>query len=173
MSDNTYLLVLRLLHIGCGVMWAGTVIFLAFFVDPAIEASGPQGAKVMQQLLKTNRFPIVIMILAIVTVVAGVLLIWKVSDGLQSAWLASENGKVLTGGAVMAIAAFIIGFIINRPAGARIAKIGKEIALTGTPPTESQLGEIKRLGRKLAIATKIMAFLLILAIVGMSAFRYI
>ena len=79
MSDQTYLLILRLLHIGCGTMWAGTVIFVAFFLDPAVKSSGPDGTRFMQQLVKTNRFPIVIMLLALITVLAGSLLIWKVS----------------------------------------------------------------------------------------------
>jgi hypothetical protein len=43
MSDQTYLLILRLLHIGCGISWAGTVIFVAFFIDPAVKSSGPDG----------------------------------------------------------------------------------------------------------------------------------
>ncbi len=134
MNDNSYLLILRLLHIGCGIFWAGGAIFLALFVDPAMKASGPEGIKVMQQLVKTNRFPVVMMFLAIITVVAGVLLIWKVSAGLQSEWLSSKNGIVLTSGGVLAIIAFLIGFSINRPSGMKIAKIGKEIAAAEESP---------------------------------------
>src|SRR3954471_21083953 len=54
MSDQTYLLILRLLHIGCGITWAGTVIFVAFFLDPAVKSVGPDGTRFMQQLVKTN-----------------------------------------------------------------------------------------------------------------------
>jgi uncharacterized membrane protein len=170
MSDQTYLLILRLLHIGCGIMWAGTVIFVAFFIDPAVKSSGPDGVKFMQQLVKTNRFPIVIMLLAIITVLAGCLLIWRVSGGLQTVWLSTTNGKVLTTGAVLAIIGFLIGMTVNRPASFKIAKIGKAIA--GGPPTPSQLTELNQLGKRLSIASRIIAFLLIIAIVSMSVFRY-
>jgi uncharacterized membrane protein len=173
MSDQTYLLILRLLHIGCGVMWAGTVIFVAFFIDPAVKSSGPEGIRFMQQLVKTNRFPIVIMLLAIITVLAGSLLIWRISGGLQTAWLSSTNGKVLTTGGVLAIIAFLIGMTVNRPASFKIAKIGKAIASAGGPPTPVQLAELNGLGKRLSIASRIIAFLLIFAIVGMSIFRYI
>ena len=173
MNDNSYLLILRLLHIGCGIFWAGGAIFLAFFVDPAMKASGPEGIKVMQQLVKTNRFPVVMMFLAIITVVAGVLLIWKVSAGLQSEWLSSKNGIVLTSGGVLAIIAFVIGFSINRPSGMKIAKIGKEIAAAGGKPTHSQIEQLNMLGRRLGVASKFIATLLIFAIVGMSIFRYL
>src|SRR6185436_9212815 len=86
MSDQTYLLVLRLLHIGCGIFWSGTAIYLAFFNEPAVRALGADGTKFMQQLVRTNRFPVMILLSALITVVAGALLIWKLSGGLQSQW---------------------------------------------------------------------------------------
>ena len=173
MSDQTYLLLLRLLHIGCGISWAGTVIFVAFFLDPAVKSAGPDGVKFMQQLAKTNRFPIVIMLLAIITVLAGVLLIWKVSGGLQAVWLSTRNGQVLTAGGILAIIAFLIGFAINRPVGFKIASIGKAVATAGGPPTQAELQELAMLAKRLSTASRIIAFLLILAIVGMSIFRYV
>jgi len=172
MSDQTYLLILRLLHIGCGVTWAGTVVFVAFFLDPAVKSAGPDGVKFMQQLVKTNRFPVVIMLLPIITVLAGCLLIWRVSGGLQTLWLSTTNGKVLTTGAVLAIIGFLIGMTVNRPASFKIAKIGKAIASAGGPPTTAQLTELNQLGKRLSIASRIIAFLLIIAIVSMSVFRY-
>jgi uncharacterized membrane protein len=173
MSDHNYLLLLRLLHIGCGISWAGTVIFVAFFIDPAVKSSGPDGVRFMQQLVKTNRFPIVIMLFAMITVLAGILLIWKISGGLQTAWLSSKNGLVLTSGGVLAIIAFLIGFTISRPISFKIAKIGKAIASAGGPPTPAQLAELSMLGKRLSTASRIIAFLLIFAIVGMSIFRYV
>jgi len=173
MNDQTYLLILRLLHIGCGISWAGTVIFVAFFLDPAVKAAGPDGVKFMQELAKTNRFPIVIMILAMITVLAGVLLIWKVSGGLEAVWLSTTNGQVLTAGGVLAIIAFLIGFSINRPVSFKMAKIGQAIASAGGPPTPAQLQELAMLAKRLSTASRIIAFLLIFAIVGMSIFRYI
>jgi len=173
MNDQTYLLILRLLHIGCGITWAGTVIFVAFFLDPAVKSSGPDGTRFMQQLVKTNRFPIVIMLLAIITVLAGSLLIWKVSGGLQTIWLSTKNGKVLTTGGVLAIIAFLIGMTVNRPATIKIAKIGKAVASAGGPPTTVQIAELTMLGKRLSTASRIVAFLLIFTIVGMSIFRYV
>jgi predicted lysophospholipase L1 biosynthesis ABC-type transport system permease subunit len=154
-------------------MWAGTVIFIAFFLDPAVKSSGPDGTRFMQQLVKTNRFPIVIMLFAIITVLAGSLLIWKVSGGLQSIWLSTKNGQVLTTGGILAIIAFLIGMTVNRPATVKIAKIGKAVATAGGPPTPAQLAELGMLRKRLSSASKIVAFLLIFVIVGMSIFRYV
>lgn len=173
MSDHLYLIILRLLHIGCGIGWAGGTIYLAFFVEPAVRSSGPEGAKFMQQLMRTNRFPIVIMLMAIITVLAGSLLIWKMSAGLQTAWIMSENGMVLTVGALLAISAFLIGFFVSRPASFRMEKIAKAIAISGGVPTPAQKEELIILRNKLGVAGRIIALLLIIAIVGMSIFRYV
>ena len=119
MSDNTYILILRLLHIGFGIFWAGSVFFFALFVAPSAKASGPEGAKFMQQLAKTN-YPVIIMIAAMITILAGILLIGKLSGGFQSVWFSTPYARVLTTGSAMGIIAFIIGFSVNRPAAARI-----------------------------------------------------
>ena len=172
MSDQTYLLILRLLHIGCGIFWAGAAIYLAFFIDPAVHALGSDGTKFMQQLVRTNRFPVVMLFSALITVVAGALLIWKLSGGLQSQWLSTKYGMVLTTGGALAIIAFLIGFSVNRPAGMRMAKIGKAVATAGGPPTISQIEELKMLGKRISVAGRVIAILLIFAVVGMSVFRY-
>jgi len=172
MSGQTYLLVLRLLHIGCGIFWAGTAIYLAFFNEPAVRALGPDGTKFMQQLVRTNRFPVVILLSALITVVAGALLIWKLSGGLQSQWLSTRYGMVLTAGGTLAIIAFLIGFSISRPAGTRMAKIGKAMAVAGGPPTAAQIQDLQMLGKRINVAGRVIAILLIFAVIGMSVFRY-
>jgi hypothetical protein len=172
MSDQAYLLILRLLHIGCGIFWAGTAIYVAFFVEPAVTALGNDGTKFMQQLVKTNRFPVVMLLVALITVTAGILLIWRLSGGLQTQWLSTRYGTVLTTGGVLAIIAFIIGFLVARPASMRMAKIGKAITVAGGPPTPAQIEELKLLGKRLSIAGRVIAILLIFAVIGMSVFRY-
>jgi uncharacterized membrane protein len=172
MSDQNYLLILRLLHILCGIFWAGATIYLAFFIDPAVKALGTDGTKFMQQLAKTNRFPVVMLLAPLITVVAGVLLIWKLSGGLQAQWLSTKYGTVLSAGGVFAIIAFIIGFSVSRPASMRIAKIGKAVAAAGGAPTSPQMEELLALGKKIGIASRVIAVLLILAVIGMSTFRY-
>ena len=172
MNDQNIILVLRLLHIVCGVFWAGSVFHFALFLIPAAKASGPEGVKFMQQLGKTG-YPIVIMIAAMITILTGVLLIWKLSEGFHSAWFHSPYSKVLTAGSGMAIIAFIIGFTVNRPAGMRMNKISDAIAKTRGAPTNEQLQELLALRNKLFTATKYIAFLLVLAVISMSICRYV
>lgn len=121
MSDQTYIIILRLLHIVFGILWAGSVLFFTLFIMPALKASGPDGVKFMQNLGETG-YPVAAMVSGLVTIIAGFLLIWKLSGGFQPEWFNSWYARTLTIGGGMALIAFIIGFTVNRPAAARIIK---------------------------------------------------
>ena len=172
MTDQTYMLILRVLHIGFGVFWAGSAIFFALYVMPSLKAAGPDGMKFMQALGRSG-YPIAAMISAIITIVAGFLLIWKLSGGFQSEWFGSWYARTLTSGGGLALIAFIIGFTINRPSAARINKIGQQIAAQGGTPTQEQVGEMMALRKRIFSATNYIAVLLALAILSMSIFRYV
>src|SRR5215471_1652912 len=113
MSDQTIILILRVFHIACGVFWAGSIFYFALFIIPAVKKSGPEGTKFMQQLGKTG-YPVAMMIAAMIVILCGILLIWKLSGGFEPAWFHSNYAKVLTGGSGLAIIAFIIGLTVNR-----------------------------------------------------------
>ncbi len=172
MSDQTYILILRLLHIVFGIFWAGSILFFTLFIMPALKASGPDGVKFMQNLGKSG-YPIAAMISAIITIVAGFLLLWRISGGFQPEWFHSWYSRTLTIGGTMALVAFIIGVSVNRPCAARINKISQAIAQQGAPPTPDQQKELMMLRAKIFKASKYMAVLITIAIIGMSVFRYI
>ena len=116
MDDQDIILILRLFHITFGVFWAGSVFNFALFIAPAIKASGPEGGKFMHQLGKSS-YPIVVVVSALITILTGVLLIWKLSAGFESAWFRSGYARVLTAGSGLAFIAFIIGVAVSHAAG--------------------------------------------------------
>lgn len=172
MSDQTYMLILRLLHIFFGIFWAGSILFFTLFIMPALKASGRDGVRFMQNLGKSG-YPIAAMISAIVTIVAGFLLIWKLSGGFQPEWFHSWYSRTLTTGGGMAFIAFLIGFTVNRPAAARVNKLSQAIAKQAAPPTPEQQKELMLLRTKIFNGSKYMAILVTIAIIGMSIFRYV
>jgi uncharacterized membrane protein len=172
MSDQTYMLILRILHIGFGIFWAGSVFSFVLFIAKAVKASGPEGGKFMQQLGKTG-YPIAVMITAIISILAGILLIAKLSAGFQAAWFTTTYAHILTTGGVLAVIAFIIGFTVNRPAADRINAISSAIAKSGGPPTPEQIQELAALRKKLFTASNIIAVLLAFVVLAMSIFRYV
>ena len=172
MDDQKIILILRLLHITFGVFWVGSVLTFALYIRPAVIASGPEGSKFMQQFAKTS-YPVVIVISSLITIISGLLLIWKLSNGFQSAWFHSAYSKVLTSGSGLAIIAFIIGFTVNRPTADRITKISDAIARSGAPPTNEQLNELLALRNRIFTATGYIAVLLTLTVISMAICRYV
>ena len=124
----TYLIILRLLHIVCGVFWAGATLYLAGFVIPAVKALGPDGGKFMQQLARTNKLPVVMNVTGTVTVVAGILLIARLSGTFQWEWFTSAHGMLLTIGGTLGLLAFLVGILVSLPTILKINTIGGAIA---------------------------------------------
>ena len=172
MDDQKIILALRLLHISFGVLWAGSVLNFALFIAPAIKASGPDGAKFMLQLGKTS-YPIVILVSAMITILSGILLIGKLSNGFEPAWFHSSYARVLTAGSGLAFIAFIIDFTVNRPATMRVNKIGDAVAKSGAAPTNEQMNQLMSLRKRIFTATNYIAVLLTLSVISMSICRYV
>lgn len=168
---NEYLFFLRLVHIVAGVIWAGAAIMLGFFVLPAINTSGPEGGKVMQQIVATNKYPLVMNVVSGLTVISGILLIWHFSGGFKIPWIISVHGGVLVLGGLAAIVAYFLGYFFNRPCGLRMAQIRKEIA--GGKPTEKQIAEINAIRKKVSASSLYIGALLLLSVATMAVARYL
>ena len=167
------MIVLRIVHILAGVFWVGAFLFTFFLLQPSVAELGPDGGKVMTHLVQRKRMPIVIMIAALLTIVAGVLLYWRVSDGFNPDWITSAPGLTFTVGALAAIAALAVGFTASKPAGNRMGALGQEIATSGGPPSEEQMAEMQSLGQRLKTVGWVNLVLLTIAVVAMAAARYL
>ncbi|HUS21471.1 MAG TPA: hypothetical protein VMZ66_05595, partial [Aeromicrobium sp.] len=110
MSDPV-MLVLRLLHIGAGVLWVGAAWSFHFFVIPALRIAGGETEKrVLDIALRQRKLSTVILSATLVAVGAGAtMLVIDISRyGLQT-WFNSGFGIGITIGATAAIIAFILG----------------------------------------------------------------
>ncbi len=167
-----YLILLRLVHVVSAIFWAGSVMYLALFILPAVRALGPDGGKFMQQLSNTNKMPTVMTIAGTLTVLAGLLLIERLSGGFEGAWFGTPHGIVISTGATLAIIAYCIGIFVNRPTVEGIAAIGKATAEKGGPPSPEQMAELQKLRAKLFSAINMTAYLVLGAAIAMSIARY-
>lgn len=170
---DLYIVVLRLFHIFGGVFWAGGTFFLIGLLTPAVKASGPEGGKVMQNLLGPARMSILMGLAATLTALSGILLYIQVSNGFQVGWLVTGRGLVLTVGAVAGLTAWLIGALVVGRTGMRMSALGKEISAAGGPPSPDKLAELQMLQERQTTWGSITALLLALALVGMSAAEYV
>lgn len=112
----------RLLHILCGVVWVGTVLFTASLLLPSLRAAGLAAGSVMAELGKRRKMPLIMMIIALVTIASGIWLMVLVSGGAVGPWMRTGPGQTFALGGALAIVAFVVGFAVNIPTANRVAE---------------------------------------------------
>jgi uncharacterized membrane protein len=173
MDSLSYLTVLRFIHIVTGVFWAGAVFYLAWFIIPAVKASGAEGGKFMQQLAKTNNLPTVMTAVSILTILSGIFLLWKLSAGFQLEWINSRHGWLVSAGSLVAMIAFVEGLLVTRPNAIGMNKLSQEIAAGGQVRTEEQFRRMTIYRNNITKAAKHAAILLALSVMFMSLVHYL
>jgi len=170
---NTAALLLRLVHIVCGVYWAGTLMFLATLLQPSVTDAGPEGGKVTQALMR-RRFLEIVPVMAVLTILSGVELLRRISGGFSAEWLGTTAGMTLSTGALSSLIAFTIGISVLRPAAKREGPLAQQAQqLAEGPERDAALAEVQRLRRRMAVGGRWVAALLLIAVVGMASFRYV
>lgn len=165
---NYYLLVLRILHIGAGVFWVGSVLLLTFVINPALKETGESGQKFVDYLIKKKRFGTESAGAGGMAGVAGLLLYWRDSQGLTSAWMGSSVGIGFGIGAGLALIAFIFGILTDRKLKAML-QLREQIQ---GMPTDEQNSQVQLLGKQQTIYLNICAATLVLALWIMASARY-
>lgn len=169
---DTSMVVGRLIHILAGVFWVGTMVFVTTFLIPAIRDTGPDGGKVMAALTR-RRFMQVMPVIAILTILSGLHLLGKVSNGFQVEYLKSGPGHAYGVGGGLAILAFIIGIAVTRPAMMKAVKLAESAASASEDERPVILAKAQASRARGARAGIVVAWLLVLATVAMAVGRYL
>jgi hypothetical protein len=170
---DTYMVVLRIVHILAGVFWVGAALTVILFIQPTAKEVGPAAGPFMSHLAGSKRLVDFVLGAGGLTVLAGLLMYWRVSGGLEPDWIGSTYGITLTVGALCAIAALAIGGSVVRPGIMATLAIGREVAASGGPPTPEQAAQLQALQRRSHAAGKVIVPLLILAVAAMASARYL
>lgn len=163
---DSMLIIVRLLHVISGVFWAGTMMFVAFFLFPSIRDAGPEGGKVVAQLTR-RRFTEIVPVIAIIAILSGLWLYWRASQGFQQPYMGSMAGMTYGTGGAAAILSLLIGLTIVRPSMKRAA----ELAAGG--PDETRMAEIQKLRKRAGTGGQVVAVLLLVAVAAMAVGRYV
>lgn len=170
---DAFMIALRLLHVVLGVFWAGALFFMAWFLIPSVQDVGPDGAKVVQRLQQRG-FMNIVPIAAVITILSGVGLMWRVSAGFQPAWSRSPTGMALAIGAVAGIIAFAVGVGVMRPATMKAGALTLALAeLKDASARDARMAEIQALRARSATAARTVAVLLLVAVAAMAVARYL
>ena len=109
MNDFSLVLALRLIHIVAGVFWAGSIVFLTWFLVPSIGASGSAGGQVMEQLMRARRLPVYLITAMLLTLLSGLTLYRHDMLAFGAGWMHTGSGMTFTAGALFAIVGAAIG----------------------------------------------------------------
>ncbi len=170
---DTYMVVLRVVHILAGVFWVGAALTTLLFIQPTARELGPAAGPFMMHLAGRKRLIDYVLSAAGLTVLAGLLMYWRVTGGLDLDVIGSAYGISLTIGALCAIAALAIGVSVVRPGIMATLAIGREVAASGGAPTPEQAAQMQAIQRRSTAAGKAIVPLLIVAVIGMAAARYL
>lgn len=167
------MIVLRLVHVLGGLFWVGSGLFSAFFLLPAMKDVGPTAGALMGALQRRRMF-IVLPLVATLTVLSGLRLMWITSAGFSHAYFATGRGATFAAGGVAAIVAFLLGMFVQRPAGSRAAALGAALRDATDPAAKQELAlQLERVQRRNGAVNRINGVLLILAAAAMAVARYI
>jgi uncharacterized membrane protein len=168
---NNLTLVLRIIHIFCGVFWVGFALFNIGFLQPAVKATGAEGQKIMQYLTQKTRLLATVNATATLTMLSGLALYWILLGGNIPAIL-SGYGIVLTIGSVAGVIAWVYGVIVIRGIFNQMQGIGQQIQARGGPLTPEQAGQMQALVMKLGRVGRVALVFLVVTLLGMAAAQY-
>lgn len=166
------MLVLRIVHIFSGVCWVGGIVVLVGFIEPTANATAPASAAFMQHLMFRRRFSQFMTVVPILTVLAGSLMYWRDSAGLNLIWITTPTGMVFTIGAVLGFTTLAVGLLGIKPRADRLGVLAQEIATAGKP-TPAQAAQAGALNTSMARLTRILLYLLTVVVICMATARYI
>lgn len=165
---NTFIIVLRLIHILAGVFWVGSSVTLGYFITPTIAATGEAGLKFLDHIVNKVRIPVNITVSALLTVLAGATLYWIDSAGGTSAWTYSGPGWGFGLGGLLAFIGLVFGIMTGRG----VVALAKVAAQVNGKPTPEQMGRMQAVQKQLRVVVPIHTLALVLALACMATARY-
>ncbi len=170
---DLYMAVVRMFHIFAGVFWVGSAWLITAFLTPAAEAIGSDAEKFMTYISVRRHYPVLVSVAAGINILAGLLLYWHDSIGLNLVWIRTPTGLAETFAALCAISAFIIAMAVMRPSFEAVGRLGHALHAAGTPPTQEQMAAFLAVRKRLDRSELIVSILLGLALLGMATMRYL
>ncbi|MFZ0546794.1 MAG: hypothetical protein WAM60_15210 [Candidatus Promineifilaceae bacterium] len=161
-------LILRLIHIFGAFFWAGGSFMMVSFIEPTVMKTGEEGKKFMQYLGSRTRLSASMGVAAVLTILSGLILYYRLFHDDFGAVMSSGYGVFLSFGALFGLLGWVAGFYFSGRASSRMKALSEEIEAAGGPPTAEQAAEMQALAKQLTMGGRITATFLTLALIGMA-----
>ncbi len=170
---DTYMVVLRIVHILAGVFWVGAALTMILFIQPTAREVGPAAGPFMSHLAGKKRLVDFVLGAAGLTILAGLLMYWRVSGGLDPDWIGSSVRPHHHRGCAVRDRCGGSPARWSEPGIMATLAIGREVAASGGPPTPEQAAQLQALQHRSHVAGRVIVPLLIVAVAAMAAARYL
>jgi len=165
------MLILRLIHIPCGIYWAGATFVLASHITPTVKAIAPDGQKFMAYFSGKANISGWLGVTASLTFLSGATMYFL---NFQTKYPPSTvQGIAILTGAILGTLAWGHGATAQRKAIENMQKLGMQIASQGKPPTPEQAAEMGVMSGKIERNGQILAIMLGITVILMATFQYI
>lgn len=171
LSNLSVILILRILHIGGGIMWVGSATLYLLLLIPAARTAQSAGQKFLQTL--GPKFGAMMGMVTTVTVLSGALLYARFAAGGISFIWNTDMGLAFTVGGIAAFGSYALGVGYFGKTQGRIEKLGAEMESAGGAPKPEQVAEINRLRSSLMKAYQFDFVLLLVTMLAMAVARYL
>jgi uncharacterized membrane protein len=160
-----YVIILRLLHIVGGVIWAGSGLFQVFVLQPTVRQQGASGGAFMKSLMSNPRMGQLMGGSAIATLGSGILLYWH-----DFGAFVPSNGPMwgYAVGGLAAIVLWLVTLAVMIPMGRRMGALAERGA--GGEDVEAEINTITRRQRSFGLLA---TYLMVAAVVLMAVARYL
>ena len=161
--------VLRILHIVSGAFWVGTILFMALFLRPRLRSLG---SEVNRRLTISIESAVNIStgISAVITVLAGIALVFRLRGGRLDTFFNSGWGYAILIGFIAAMAAFVLGGM-SANISSRTASIIDE--MQGSSPSGDQSTLLQELDGRMVLLERLHALFVLIAVGSMASARFV
>lgn len=161
---------LRLIHIAAAVVWVGFGLATVLYIGPASAAAGESGLRFLKALLTRTSYGAIFGMAAGVTMLAGIIMYLL---GAPSHF--STTGNIVLGiGALAGIAAGIHGGAVTGRASRALAEALTQHVPEGNESISADgLVTLRERAQAMASHGRLSVILVIVALIGMGAARYL
>jgi uncharacterized membrane protein len=165
-------IVLRIVHIGSGVLWAGGAAYFFFYIEPTLNKLGPAAEPFVDEIVNKKKMPMFFAVVATLTVIGGVSMYWRDSQSIAD-FTTSPMGIALGLGGICAILAWLFGMTLLTPAVKRVGALGSQMKAAGGPPPAELMAQMHAAQERVRMIGTIDLVLIGLAVLGMATARYL
>src|SRR5689334_20537211 len=122
---------LKIIHVTGAVFWGGSLMCLALFVLPAMEAAGAAGDRVFWKMGTATKFLKIMPAGSGLTILSGLILYWLDSGHMNPEWLLSKTGLTYGIAGLFAIAAGMTGGAVAGRAANRLTDLLNTVEAAG------------------------------------------